>query len=142
MVLFWERRDVPNNVLLNLILDPQSLMIFIGRGMNALCLGRLSAVGSPNITASNSTLSLTWEPPFTLDITNVDPDITGYCVEVVNFTSSLTLLSQCGITETAFTYPIPPDVNCHKYEFTIRPLNIAGMGDTATATFVAVEASK
>ena len=43
---------------------------------------RLSAVGSLSITASDSTLSLTWEPPFSLDITNIDPDITGYCVDV------------------------------------------------------------
>ena len=44
--------------------------------------GQLSAVGSLNVTmACNSTLSLSWTAPFTLNITGVNPDINGYCVE-------------------------------------------------------------
>ena len=64
------------------------------------------------MTVQDSTISLTWTSPFTLDITGVDPDIT-YCVGVVNSTSSSTLHSQCEITETEYEYPIPPDSACH-----------------------------
>ena len=94
-----------------------------------LTTGLLSAVGSLMMTVQDSTISLTWTAPFTLDISFVDPDIT-YCVGVVNSTSSSTLHSQCGITETVFSFSIPPDTACHNYmfTFTITPVNVVGNG--------------
>ena len=83
------------------------------------------------LTIHNSTISLTWTAPFTLDITGVDPDIT-YCVGVVNSTSSSILHSECGITETEYEYPIPPDSACHMYMFTVTPVNVAGNGELET----------
>ena len=103
-----------------------------GLGINFA--GHLSAVGSLNI-------SITWEPPFTLDITGEDPDITGYCVDVINSTSSVTLHSQCGITETTFTFPIPTDTNCHAYNFSVTPVNIVGNGTEDTTSYIGVQAS-
>ena len=91
--------------------------------------GLLSAVGSLRMTTQDSTISLTWTAPFTLDITTVDPDIT-YCVGVVNSTSSSTLHSQCGITETEYEYPIPPDSACHDHMVTVTPVNAVGNGTT------------
>ena len=104
--------------------------------------GHLSAVGSLHITTSNTTLSLTWEPPFTLDITGVDPDITGYCVDVMNSTSSVTLHSQCRITETLFSYPIPENTNCTVVEFIVTPLNIVGQGESAAESYIRVRSSR
>ena len=102
-----------------------------------LILGRLSAVGSLAITTlSDSTLSLTWEPPFTLDITGVDPDITGYCVDVINSTSTVRLHTQCGITESSFTFPIPEDADSHMYNFTVIPVNIVGNGTENTISYI------
>ena len=97
--------------------------------------GLLSAVGSLSITASDSTLSLTWEPPFTLGITGVDPDITGYCVDVINSTSSVTLHSECGINTTKFTYPKPSDTDCVVYSFSVTPHNIVGAGEITTEVY-------
>ena len=97
--------------------------------------GLLSAVGSLNITASDSTLSLTWEPPFSLDITNVDPDITGYCVDAINSTSSVTLHSECGINTTMFTYPKPSDTDCVVYSFSVTPHNVVGAGEITTEVY-------
>ena len=94
------------------------------------CTGILSAVGSLRATSQNYTFFLTWTAPFTLDIAGVDPDIT-YCVGVVNSTSS-TLHSQCGITETEYEYPIPPDSACHMYMFTVTPVNPVGNGQPST----------
>ena len=95
--------------------------------------GILSTVGSLMMTVQDSTISLTWTAPFTLDITGVDPDIT-YCVGVVNFTSgsSSTLHSECGITETEYEYPIPPDSACHDHMVTVTPGNPAGNGTSST----------
>ena len=98
-------------------------------------------MGSLGITTSVSTLSLTWEPPFTLDITGVDPDITGYCVDVINSTSSVKLYSQCGINETEFRYPIPPNTGCTVYHFTITSVNIVGRGEGSTISYVESQTS-
>ena len=99
------------------------------------------AVSSLRIQVWNSTLSLTWEPPFTLDITGVDSDIIDYCVDLINSTSSVTLHSECGITETEFTYPIPADANCHQYDFTVTAVNIVGRGEPATVTYTGLQTS-
>ena len=105
--------------------------------------GLLSAVGSLNITASDSTLSLTWEPPFTLDITNVDPDITGYCVDVINSTSLVTLHSECGINTTMFTYPLPDDsIHCTVVLFNVVPHNIVGPGESAAKSYIGALSSR
>ena len=88
--------------------------------------GYLPAVGSLNRTRSSSALiTLTWTPPFTLNITNFSPDISGYCVDVVDHTSSSTLHSECNITKTQFSYPI---TDCHVYNFTVTPVNRVGNG--------------
>ncbi len=70
--------------------------------------GLLPAVGSLAATPFplDSIISLTWTPPFSLDISYVD--ITGYCVGVVNSTSSLMIGSQCGITDTQYNYTVSP----------------------------------
>ena len=104
--------------------------------------GLLSAVGSLNITTLDSTLTLTWTPPFTLDIEAVESDISGYCVDVVNSTSSSTLHSECGITETQFSYPIPPDSDCYVYNFTVTPVNIVGNGTSEIVTYMGAGISK
>ena len=82
------------------------------------------------MTVQDSTISLTWTAPFTLDITDIDPDIT-YCVGVANSTSSSI---QCGITETGFSFSIPPDSACHNYmfTFTVTPVNVVGNGTSST----------
>ena len=62
-----------------------------------LLLGPLSQVS--NIVRTLSTIS--WIPPFSLDLTNTEPDII-YCVEVYNITcgrGSL-VVSNCSVTES------------------------------------------
>ena len=97
--------------------------------------GLLPAVGSLMLLVqdSRSTITLTWRAPFTLDISRIDPDIEGYCVDVISSTSSKTLHSECGITETEFTYPEPP--GCDGYTFTVIPVNIVGNGTTSSRSF-------
>ena len=99
-----------------------------------LLIGLLSAVRSLSSIANSTLIYVTWEPPFTLDITGEDPDITGYCVDVINSTSSVTLHSECGVTETEFTYLMPPERYCYSTTFSssITPLNIVGRGEVAT----------
>jgi hypothetical protein len=88
--------------------------------------GVLSAVSSLNLTVEQCTsvITLTWTPPFTLDITQVEPDISGYCVDIINSTSSLVLFSQCGINVTVFSHYKPPE----NAVFVVTPVNIVGNG--------------
>ena len=88
------------------------------------CTGVLSVVGSLQLNPDPCTLSLTWTPPFTLDIPGVDPDITGYCVDVIDSTSSSLLHSQCGINRTEFRYSTP----LTGAVFRVTPVNYAGNG--------------
>ncbi len=100
-------------------------------------IGLLPSVGSLTATPIplDSIISLTWTPPFSLNIRHVDPDITGYCVGVVNPTSSLVIHSQCGITDTQYNYTVSPnDIVCDTYTFTVTPVNIVGNGETANVT--------
>ena len=93
--------------------------------------GLLAAVGSPSVDLLGTDIILTWTAPFTLDISNVDPDIT-YCVDVVNSTSLSTVLSECGITVTEFSFSIPLGRVCDNYTFTVTPVNRAGNGTAFT----------
>ncbi len=99
--------------------------------------GLLGAIESlkSNPIILDSIISLTWTPPFSLDIPNVDPDIT-YCVGVVNSTSSLVINSQCGITDTQYNYTVSlDDIMCDAYYiFTVTPVNIVGNGTSASVT--------
>ena len=97
-------------------------------------LGILSAVGDLSATALDSTISLTWNPPFTLDITGVDPDIT-YRVDVINSTSSQVIHSQGGINVTQYNYTTslsPERRVCNVFKFTITPVNIVGNGSESS----------
>ena len=93
--------------------------------------GLLPAVGSLSLTVQNSNYSLEWIPPFSLNITLIDPDIEGYCVDITSLTSTSVLHSQCGVNGTLFSYPIPSNDGCHDYEFTVTPVNVVGNGTTA-----------
>ena len=48
--------------------------------------------------------TLVWDPPFSLNLTNVDPDIV-YCVEVYNITCGgrELVISDCNVTENGYT---------------------------------------
>ena len=110
--------------------------------MMDLVLGLLEAVSFLMITANGSNVSITWTPPFTLDISGVNPDITGYCITVTSRITSLTLNSQCGTNVTEFHYTLSPDSACNTYNFTVVPVNIVGNGTSATVMYSQDEEGK
>ena len=61
-------------------------------------------------------------------------------VDVINFTSSVTLHSQCDITMTEFSYPLPQDAVCHSYVLTISPINLVGRGAPSSMPYIGTEA--
>ena len=68
-----------------------------------------------------------WTAPFSLDLTNVEPDIV-YCVDVYNITCGgrELLISDCDVTETSYTSDvIVPDGYIREYIVTPRS-NVEG----------------
>ena len=100
---------------------PQAIISF-----RIYCFPFTGLLESPsNLTRSefNAThRQLTWSAPFTLDITDEDPDISGYSV-CDNVTGSCEM-----VTETEYTYlnlQVP-------VEFTVSALNVVGEGNAST----------
>ena len=78
-----------------------------------------------NISRDFSTIS--WNPPFSLNLTNVEPDIV-YCVDMYNITCGgrELLISDCDVTETSYTSDIfAPDGYIYEYIVTPRS-NVEG----------------
>ena len=97
--------------------------------------GPVSEVGDLKLAESSTSITISWSPPFTLDVTGVDPDI-WYSVLIYNVTDennpTAILCTHCtNITETHYTfnpdYPSP----CHAYNFTVIPFNGAGKGNSS-----------
>ena len=66
------------------------------------------------------TITLSWNEPFFLDLTNIDPD-TIYCVEVYNITCGgrELLISDCDVMETSYTSDVLQPG--YIYEYTVTP---------------------
>ena len=77
--------------------------------------------------------TLSWDAPFSLDLTGIDPDIV-YCVEVYNITCGRSLLiSECDVMETSYTNDalLPGYV----YEYTVTPRsNVEGARNETSLT--------
>ena len=89
-------------------------------------IGRLEAVRSLSISGNDSHAWLTWTPPFSLDVTLVDPDIAGYRVTVQQ---NSTFILERDIQETDYTFLLPDEATpCDDFEFTVNALNAIGAG--------------
>ena len=95
-------------------------------------IGILAAVGNFTVHPQQSSILLTWDPPFSLDITGVDPDL-WYCVEVYNISRGGALLtSNCSVYEPQFYFNATNPSSCHKFEFTAFAVNAVGNGSVAS----------
>ena len=93
-------------------------------------LGPLSMV--MEIKRNSSTIN--WEPPFSLDLTGVDPDIV-YCVEVYNITCGVDdlVVGDCNVTEAR--YVDNGLQQGHIYRITITPRsNVQGVQNGTYST--------
>ena len=109
---------------------------------NIVCILNADLLDPPGtLTVMNTNsgdIKLTWTPPFTLDITDVDPDISNYTVYIINTntsntgTVSVTELDESGVVETEYTFTGLPGEDpdpCHVYQFSISAWNVVGEGE-------------
>ena len=95
--------------------------------------GLLASVERLTVKDSVSSIIISWSAPFSLDVTGVDPDI-RYSVLIYNATDNPTAIpcTDCtDITETNYTFTPDYSSPCHKYIFTVIPLNGAGQGHSS-----------
>ena len=66
-----------------------------------------------------NTSTLSWTAPFSLDLTNVDPDI-AYCVDIYNITCGRRdlIVSDCNVTEPSYTFDASDG---YIYEYIVTP---------------------
>jgi hypothetical protein len=96
-----------------------------------LIIGTLSSV--QELRRSDNTLY--WIPPFSLDLTNTDPDVI-FCVEVYNITCGRSLLiSECDVMGTS--YSSDALLSGYIYEYTVTPRsNVKGASNGTSLTVV------
>ena len=76
-------------------------------------------------------IRLTWTPPFSLDITGVDPDI-WYHVEVYNVTAVRRVpLTNLTVYKPEFNFTVPDPSPCDQFEFRVTPVNVVGNGTSS-----------
>ena len=90
-----------------------------------LYVGVLSAVASIHGIPDTDSITITWKPPFSLNLTHAEPDVV-YCVDVYNVTNRSYydhFISDCSVTNARYllnvSHPDPRDI----FEFTIMPRN-------------------
>ena len=105
--------------------------------------GLLTAVGSLSLTVQDSMAFLNWTAPFRLRNPDNTPEV-AYCVEVINGSSSEepVLVSQCGISETRFSFTIPPQSWCYLYVAIVTPINTVGRGVQGALSYFGTETSE
>ena len=78
---------------------------------------------------------LSWSPPFSLNVTGVDPDI-WYTVLISNVTDGDNPIdvscADChSLTQSNYVFTSADPSPCHKYNFTIIPENEVGEGSSS-----------
>ena len=101
--------------------------------------GLLASVNNLLISGNISSITISWSSPFSLDVTDIDPDIC-YSVFIYNITDEPITLISCtdciNITETQYTFTPDYPSPCHKYNFTIIPFNEVGQGFQTNTVYI------
>ncbi len=72
-----------------------------------------------NVRLTRGTPTLSWDPPLSLDLTGVDPDI-AYCVDIYNITCGERdiIISDCSVIEPSYISSVPDE---YIYEYIVTP---------------------
>ena len=104
--------------------------------------GVLTPPKNISLKLTPQTLQLTWEPPYSLDITNVEPDILNYIVHILVYTTSSDSATETSMTVSAYNtqYTVVREhpQSCKVMEFTVSAVNAAGESNVSNPAKVSV----
>ena len=93
--------------------------------------GPLGSVVDLETNSNASSINVSWTAPFSLDVTDVDPD-TWYSILIYNVTDDNLTAIPCAdcnnFAETHYIFTPDHSSPCHKYNFTVIPQNGVGNG--------------
>ena len=92
-----------------------------------IIIGLLTPVENLSATYNETAIIFNWTAPFTLDITNFDSDIEGYCATITNGSMGH-VYTRCGIANTFFIYDIPKGSRCGNFTLSVFAVNLVGNG--------------
>ena len=86
-----------------------------------------------SVENGRDSILLSWSPPFSLDVTGVDPDI-WYTVLISNVTdednpTAIPCTDCHNLTQPHYAFTTANPSPCHKYSFTVIPQNGVGEGE-------------
>ena len=86
--------------------------------------GILNAVMDITKTPSVTAIIVTWDSPFSMNLTHAEPDIV-YCIDIFNVTSNQQadnhLISDCSVLDTQYTYAQNYPDPTNAFEIRITP---------------------
>ena len=80
-----------------------------------------------------------WSPPFTLNITFVEPDISHYLVAIINMEDHSVLT--VNTTDTEYLLQ-SEDCQLHQYQVEIAAVNVVGVGEKYTSPTLTLDGMK
>ena len=89
-------------------------------------------MASPKVIPMEGNIHLSWIPPFTLDLTNVEPDL-QYLLQVINISDRNNPAAipciECPLNETEYEFTLANPNPCNTFEFSVAAKNGAGLGN-------------
>ena len=80
----------------------------------------------------NHTIQVSWEPPETLDLTDIEPDISHYIVRIRSNRSNSFQEETTTTSETEYTFRPRGIDECMPYEIMVTGVNLLGSGANST----------
>ena len=99
--------------------------------IHTLFLGLLDPPSNLRSTSTVTTISLSWDAPFTLDLTDITPDITGYKITVENINTGA--VTSHTVNAPPFTIVCEEPMTCSSVRLSVRGLNDFGEGRQSEA---------
>ena len=102
--------------------------------------GPPEAVSNMRVQKSGKDLIVTWQAPFTLDVTGVEDDLL-YSLNITDITNDTQTIpvacDKChNLTETNYTFSPRDTLLEHSFNFTVTPYNGAGKGQPHTTSLI------
>ena len=88
--------------------------------------GLLGPPTNLQMNATNDSITVLWSHPFTLNISNTEPDIHNYSLYITNVNTGES--QTVSVSGTEFTFEIKNPDPCHNYTFYASAWNMVGKG--------------